>query len=61
MQTFPFNAFETTNSHVRNGSAKRQIQADTSRYDQIQADTTRYDQIQTDTNRYKQIQTDTTN
>ena len=46
---------------VEIGSAKRQIQADTSRYDQIQADTTRYDQIQTDTNRYKQIQTDTTN
>ena len=51
------------------GHAKRQIQADTTRYKQIQADTTRYkqiqadtsryDQIRPDTNRYKQIQTDT--
>ena len=38
------------------GHAKRQIQADTIRYNQIQADTTRYDQIRPDTNRYKQIQ-----
>ena len=42
------------------GHAKRQIQADTSRYKQIQADTSRYKQIQADTTRYKQIQADTT-
>ena len=41
------------------GSAKRQIQADTSRYKQIQPDTSRYKQIQPDTTRYNQIQTDT--
>jgi hypothetical protein len=45
--------------HDNYGSAKRQIQADTSRYKQIQADTTRYNQIQPDTTRYNQIQPDT--
>ena len=42
------------------GSAKRQIQADTTRYNQIQPDTTRYNQIQPDTSRYNQIRPDTT-
>ena len=46
--------------NISAGHAKRQIQADTSRYKQIQADTSRYKQIRPDTSRYKQIRPDTT-